>query len=186
MKLSECNWDFDLALDCSNSDCHLSSSNSCDTDSNFKLASSSSSYNTDTKCNFSSLECCDTDLNCDLSLWEGGDTDSNFEKNECLRSSGMVILPSPKTVPIAISAHRKWMVLQISSRKQKLKRWDVNLGYCESYLKWKLNKMRLTLDMRQAGGDWLPMANLMHICFFVFEFFLMQSLRNYCVLFWFK
>jgi hypothetical protein len=28
LKLSACNWDFDLALDCSNSDCHLSSSNS--------------------------------------------------------------------------------------------------------------------------------------------------------------
>jgi hypothetical protein len=56
-----------------------------------------------------------------------------------------------------------------------LKGWEVNLGYCESYLKWKLIQMRLTLDMRQAGGDWLPMANLMHICFFEFKVLFMQK-----------
>jgi hypothetical protein len=37
--------------------------------------------------------------------------------------------------------------------------------------------MRLTLDMRQAGGDWLLMANYyLHNCFFVFEVF---SGKNY-------
>jgi hypothetical protein len=91
----------------------------------------------------------------------------------------MVILSSPKPGPSYLGSLEMDCITNIvkEARKQKLKIWEVEIGI-RSYLKWKLNQMRLTLDMRQAGGDWLPMANLMHICFFVLEVFFMEKIME--------
>ena len=80
-KLSECDGDFDLATHNSDSNCHFSSSNSCDIDSECEW-SSSNSCDTDSEWERSSSNSCDTDSEWELSSLEGCDTDSDFDINE--------------------------------------------------------------------------------------------------------
>ena len=94
-KLSECDGDFDLATHNSDSNCHFSSSNSCDIDSECEWSSSNScdtdsecersssnSCDTNSECERSSSNSCDTDSEWELSSLEGCDTDSDFDINE--------------------------------------------------------------------------------------------------------
>jgi hypothetical protein len=80
-ELPECDGDFHRASDYSNSECHLGSSNCCDTDSECEW-SSTNSYDTDSELEYSSTNSCDNDAEYELSSREDCDSDSDFEKND--------------------------------------------------------------------------------------------------------